>query len=305
MSQTPGEPDAQHQQVPSAGKLSATARWIRCDNPGPMTLEGTNTWVLTKGGGRRFVVIDPGPAHEQHLTAIVDHIRGAGGTLDLVLLTHHHDDHTGGAQRLAELAAATRGDQAATPTVRGAGRGEPPVDGETVTVDGLTLHLLATPGHTGDSISVVDPAEQVLYSGDTILGRGTTVVAHPDGDLASYLDSLDRLARLASAGLISTIAPGHGPVVTDAEAVIAQYRRHRKERLDQVRVALSVLRREDGSDLPEGPSGAGDTAEARAEALAARIVERVYAEVPREVWPAAARSVRAQIDYLDEGGRRA
>lgn len=281
-------------QVQSSGRLSATTWCLRCENPSPMTLEGTNTWLLARGQQRRYVIIDPGPLDEEHLLAQRDHVAGAGGSVALIVLSHHHDDHTGGAQRLSELTGAP---------IRGAGRGEPFEDGEPILIDELDLRVLHTPGHTRDSISLVDPAEQVVYTGDTILGRGTTVVAHPDGDLGSYLASLDRLASLAASGAVGTVAPGHGPVNRDAEETIGFYRRHRKERLDQVRAALSALRATAGGDGEHGESRAkaGEiTDEERADALAQRIVETVYADVPRAVWPAAQRSVRAQVDYLDQ-----
>ena len=106
-----------------------------------------------------------------------------------------------------------------------------------VAVDGLEVHVVATPGHTADSLSFVLPAERAVLTGDTVLGRGTTVVAHPDGSLGAYLSSLDRLHALASAHEIETIWPGHGPVLPDAVGVLDHYLAHRRERLEQVREA--------------------------------------------------------------------
>ncbi len=142
---------------------------------------------------------------------------------------------------------------------------------------------MATPGHTADSVSFALPADHALLTGDTVLGRGTTVVAHPDGELDAYL----ALAR-ADRGphrrrRRHTILPGHGPVVPDAAAMVAFYRVHRRERLDQVRQALA-----DGAATEDDPVEG--------------VLRRVYAEVPQEVWPAARMSIRAQLDYLGVSG---
>ena len=135
--------------------------------------------------------------------------------------------------------------------------------------------MLATPGHSADSLSFVLRADAAVLTGDTVLGRGTTVVAHPDGRLADYLASLHRLRDLASASGITTVLPGHGPVLGDALDVVEGYLAHRAERLAQVEAALA----------------AGDR-------TAAEVVRRVYADVDPVLWPAAEMSVRAQLDYL-------
>jgi glyoxylase-like metal-dependent hydrolase (beta-lactamase superfamily II) len=124
------------------------------------------------------------------------------------------------------------------------------------------------------------PAERSVLTGDTVLGRGTTVVAHPDGELGAYLDSLDTLHALAQAQAITSVWPGHGPVIEDALAVLDYYRAHRQERLAQVREALLMV---EGVEVP---------------GLARRIVEIVYADVDPILWPAAELSVRAQLAYL-------
>ncbi len=249
------------------GKVTERALCVLCPNPGPMTLDGTNTWVLLEPGSTEAVVIDPGPLDETHLQAVLAAVGERGARVTQTILTHGHADHAEGADRFAELTGA--------PT-RAVGRGHDDLaDGALVQVGGLDLRVVATPGHTADSLSFALPADHALLTGDTVLGRGTTVVAHPDGELAAYLASLERIADLTGGGSVTSILPGHGPVVPDAAAMVAFYRHHRAERLEQVRQALA-----------DGATGVQD------------VVERVYAEVPREVWPAAAQSVAAQLDYL-------
>jgi glyoxylase-like metal-dependent hydrolase (beta-lactamase superfamily II) len=236
-----------------------------------MTLDGTNTWVLLEPGATEALVIDPGPLHDAHLRAVVDAVAARGARVTQTVLTHRHADHAEGAERFAELSGA--------PT-REVGRGHDDLgDGAVLRAGGLEVRVVATPGHTSDSVSFALAADHALLTGDTVLGRGTTVVAHPDGELAAYLDSLARIAHLTGDGEVTTILPGHGPVVPDAAAMVAFYRVHRRERLEQVRQALA-----------EGAGSAPDPVQA--------VVERVYADVPREVWPAAALSVAAQLDYL-------
>lgn len=253
------------------GRITERALCVLAPNPSPMTLDGTNTWVLLEPGATEAVVIDPGPLHEEHLRRVVAEVEALGARVGATILTHGHADHAEGAERFAELTGA--------PT-RAVGRGHDDLaDGDVVRVGGLELRVVATPGHTSDSLSFALPADSALLTGDTVLGRGTTVVAHPDGELAAYLDSLERIAALTGGGAVTSILPGHGPVVPDASAMVAFYRVHRAERLEQVRQALA-----------DGAAQAPDVVQA--------VVERVYADVPREVWPAAAQSVAAQLEYL-------
>ncbi|MCW2715265.1 MAG: beta-lactamase domain protein, partial [Frankiales bacterium] len=157
--------------------VTSTASVVLAPNPGPMTLEGTNTWVLRAPGETECVVVDPGPLHEGHLAQVA-----SAGRVTAVLLTHGHLDHSEGARRFAELTGAPV--RALDPAHRYGteGLGE----GDVVASAGVELRVLATPGHTSDSLSFVvsgpDGTAAVL-TGDTILGRGTTVVAHPDGVL--------------------------------------------------------------------------------------------------------------------------
>lgn len=259
----------------AGGAWGERAVALLCPNPSPMTLEGTNTWVLAEPGATDVVVVDPGPLHEAHLQTVLDHVAVRGARVALTLLTHGHADHAESAGRWAELTGAP---------VRAVGRGHDDLaEGERLEVGGLELLVVPTPGHTADSVSFLLPAEQVLLTGDTVLGRGTTVVAYPDGDLASYLDSLERLRSLTGSGRATSIAPGHGPVVPDAAGVVEHYWRHRHERLEQVRLAVQAL---------------GEQRSAPGRDLADLVVEQVYADVPRAVWPAARLSVLAQLDHL-------
>lgn len=253
---------------PAYGELRQVTPYaavVLARNPGPMTLDGTNTWLL--GDRDRLVVVDPGPDDGEHLELVV-----GSGRIEWVLLTHRHHDHSEGARRLHELTGAPV--HAADPEHRHGGGGNL-AGGDVVATGGLRISVLATPGHTSDSVSLLvdDGTTQAVLTGDTILGRGTTVVAHPDGVLADYLTSLRRLRGLGDVAVL----PGHGPEQPSAAAVADQYLAHRAERLEQVRDAVQRL----------GP-----------QTSARQIVEDVYADVDRSVWPAAELSVRAQLDYL-------
>ncbi len=240
---------------------------VRAANPGTMTLEGTNTWILREPHGARSVVVDPGPADEAHLQAVL----AEAGSVALVLFTHRHFDHTEALGRFAELTGAPS--RSTDPEfTRGA---MPLVDGEMIDIDGLEIEVVATPGHTTDSTCFRLVAEGSLLSGDTILGRGTTVIAHPDGVLGPYLDSLAHLRALIEERLVTRILPGHGPVVDQPAAVVDFYLEHRAERLDQVRAAVDA-----GAVTPR------------------EVVERVYFDVDEVLWPAAELSVAAQLAYL-------
>jgi glyoxylase-like metal-dependent hydrolase (beta-lactamase superfamily II) len=251
------------------GRFGTHAECVLAPNPGIMTLDGTNTWILRAEDFGPSVVVDPGPLHEGHLRAVAD----VAGDVSVVLLTHGHLDHSEGAGWFAEYVGC--GVRALDPSHRLGSEGL--AGDDVITAGGLEIRVVGTPGHTSDSLSFVVPEDRAVLTGDTVLGRGTTVVAHPDGKLGAYLESLHRLYALAEAQEISTVWPGHGPVLEDALAILDQYIVHRAERLDQVRAALAA-----GATTPR------------------EVVERVYADVDPVLWPAAELSVRAQLDHLQE-----
>ena len=253
------------------GQVGARATCVLAPNPGPMTLEGTNTWVLMEPGASAAVVVDPGPDDERHLRSVLDLVVGRAATVATILLTHGHADHSAGAASFAAMTGAPV--RALDPAQRLGDEGL--AGGGVVSVAGLRLEVLSTPGHTSDSLSFVLPADGAVLTGDTVLGRGTTVVAHPDGRLDDYLESLERLRDKVSSASLTTLLPGHGPVLADARAAIEHYLAHRRQRLDQVRAAVT------------------------AGAVSARqVVEVVYADVDQVLWPAAELSVQAQLEYL-------
>ncbi|MEU0128218.1 MBL fold metallo-hydrolase [Streptomyces sp. NPDC006289] len=264
---------------PRGGVLSgpATTRAVNvlAPNASAMTLDGTNTWIVAEPDSDLAVVIDPGPLDDVHLRAVIDTAERAGRRVGLTLLTHGHPDHAEGAARFAELtgtkvraldAALRLGDEGLAA-------------GDVITTGGLELRVVPTPGHTADSLSFHLPADGAVLTGDTVLGRGTTVVAHPDGRLGDYLDTLRRLRSLTVDDGVHTVLPGHGPVLEDAQGAVEFYLAHRAHRLAQVETAVEA-----GHRTP------------------AEVVAAVYVDVDRSLWPAAELSVRAQMEYLNGHG---
>ncbi|OEV01895.1 MBL fold metallo-hydrolase [Streptomyces qinglanensis] len=257
------------------GQVSSRAHCVLAPNPSPMTLDGTNTWIVAEPDSPLAVVIDPGPLDDAHLRRVVEAAERLGKRVALTLLTHGHPDHAEGAARFAELTGSPV--RALDPALRLGDEGLGA--GDVVATGGLELRVVPTPGHTADSLSFHLPADAAVLTGDTVLGRGTTVVAHPDGRLGDYLDSLRALRSLTVDDGVGRVLPGHGPVLDDAQGAIDFYLAHRAKRLAQVETAVEQGHR-----------------------TAAEVVAQVYADVDRSLWPAAELSVRAQLDYLFEHG---
>jgi glyoxylase-like metal-dependent hydrolase (beta-lactamase superfamily II) len=244
---------------------------VLAPNPSPLTLEGTNTFVVAEPGVSTAVVIDPGPADEGHTLAVVQAC--AGREVELVLLTHTHVDHAEGARAFADRAGAPLAALApgwASPGAPDLAAGDP------VAAAGLELRPLPTPGHAADHCCFELAAERAVFTGDHVLGRGTTVVEWPGGDMTHYLASLRLLLDLRPERLY----PGHGPLVGDAVARVEGYLAHRLDREAQVLTALTA-----GDRTP------------------AEIVARVYAAVDPALHPAAELSVRAHLAKLAGEGR--
>jgi len=256
------------------GSGTARARCVLAPNPSLMTLDGTNTWLIAEPGSATAVVVDPGPDDEGHLRRVQALAADADQQVSRILLTHGHRDHSAGARRLAELTGAPV--LALDPAQRLGAEGLG--SGDVVTAAGCEIRVIATPGHTADSVSLLLPADRAVLTGDTVLGRGTTMIAR-DGSLGDYLASLDRLRALADSAALIAVLPGHGPIVADPAARLDFYIAHRAERLAEVEAAIAA-----GDRTP------------------ADIVARVYAAVDRGLWPFAEWSVRAQLAYLAERG---
>ncbi|MFD1151320.1 MBL fold metallo-hydrolase [Saccharothrix hoggarensis] len=244
-------------------QVTPTAAVLLAENPGVMTLDGTNTWVLRAPGSASCVVVDPGPADAAHLARLA-----AQAPVEVVLLTHGHPDHSEGAREFGRQVDAPV--RSVDPAFRLGGLGLD--EGDVIEAAGLSIRVLPTPGHTADSVCF--QLDDAVLTGDTVLGRGTTVVAHPDGRLGDYLASLRLLAALP-AGTVGL--PGHGPELPDLVAAANGYLAHREQRLAQVKAAVAEL-------------GGAPTAR--------QVVERVYADVDRSLWEPAEWSVRAQLEYL-------
>ena len=241
---------------------------LRAANPGPLTLEGTNSWLI---GSRPCWVVDPGPDLEEHLDALAAEIAvrgGAGG----IAVTHAHADHAAGVDSLMARLPTRLPVAAARPeAVTAAGVDRPMTDGDALG----PLRIVALPGHAPDHLGFVtdSPAGRIGFTGDAVLGRGSVFVAE---DMAGYLESLGRLQALG----LALICPGHGPVVTDPAGHLAAYRAHRLER---ERSVLAAWRR-----------GIRDEPE---------LLAAVWGEVPDRLARAAVVTLRAHLVKLEGEGR--
>lgn len=245
---------------------------VLAPNPSPMTLEGTNTYLLGMPGAGAVVLVDPGPDLHAHRAALEAALADRDATVAAVVVTHHHADHAEAAGWAASWDAPLHAfSPALIPAPAQALR-----EGDVLSAGGLAVEALHTPGHASDHLCLRVRETGVILTGDHVLGRGTTVVAWPDGDMAAYMDSLERLARLPATALY----PGHGPMLADPAATVASYLAHRRDRERQVLDALAA-----GDRTP------------------AAIVARVYADVDPVLHRPAERSVRAHLAKLLAEGR--
>ena len=255
-----------------ASALSPMVRRIVAENPGMMTGPGTNTYLV---GIDEIAVIDPGPGEASHLDAIA----GCGGDrIRWILLTHTHEDHSPGAVGLKKLTGAEI--LAFGP---GEGKGKVRLDGtlgDGAVIEATEFHLTAlhTPGHASNHLCYLLNEERTLFTGDHIMQGSTVVIGPPDGDMAAYFASLEKLKTIRPR--LRAIAPGHGHLIEDPMATIDEYIEHRRAREKQV---LDVLR-------------------SRGTATIAEIVEDIYTDVAPELHPVARRSVWAHLRKLADDG---
>ena len=263
---------------------------VTAPNAGPMTFTGTRTYVL---GAAEVAVIDPGPDDPAHLDAVAAALT-PGARVAAILVTHAHRDHSAGARAFAArfgapvlgFGAPVRSPAMARLAAGGAlGGGEgidadfrpdaTLADGARLTGEGWTLEAIHTPGHLGDHLCFAWAEGAALFSGDTVMAWATTLISPPDGDLAAFLASLDRLAARTERRYF----PGHGPALEDAHDMIAWQRAHRAEREAQIRAALRPV----PVAIPE-------------------LVAAVYPGLDPALAPAAGRNVLAHlIDLADRG----
>jgi glyoxylase-like metal-dependent hydrolase (beta-lactamase superfamily II) len=253
--------------------LSPRVGRLRANNPSPLTLDGTNGYVV-RAGPRTLVAIDPGPVDDRQRDAFLAAARGSDATYAAILVTHGHPDHYPGA---APLAAATGAPVYAHPGARFP-HDRALADGERLAVGDASFTVLHGPGHAPDHLVFVLDDERALFTGDVVLGTGTVVVAPPSGDMRTYQRTLHRLRD--EYGDATAIYGGHGPEVRDVRAKLDEYIAHREARERAIVAALGT----DGATIPA-------------------IVEQIYAAVDRRLWPAAARQVLAHLIALESEGR--
>ena len=245
-------------------------------NPGIFTGPGTNTYLV--GRGRRRILIDTGQGRREYLPVLGRALERAGcDGLQEIVLTHGHPDHTGGLADVLRRFGRLRVSKLAAPEDAALAPGLVSLrDGDVVETEAARLRALFTPGHASDHLCFLLEEENALFSGDNVLGVGTTVIPDEGGDLGDYLASLERLLALAP----GRIYPAHGPCIEDGPAKLREYLAHRRLREEQILAGLAA-----------GP------------ARVAELVERIYTDVPRVLHPAAAHSVAAHLRKLEREGR--
>jgi len=245
---------------------------LRAPNPSPMTLSGTNSYVIDAGGGEA-IVIDPGPVIDRHLDALVANAGERGLRISTIAVTHGHPDH---APAAAPLAARTGASVWAHPNSDVPHDRTFELDGE-LRVGTSALRIIDAPGHTFEHVAIYEPAERALFTGDVILGEGTVVIAPPGGAMRPYQRTLQRLRDEFPDAV--RIYGGHGPIVQDARAKIDEYIEHRKLREAELLAALA-----------RGPMNVP------------QLVIAIYGTQRPMLWPAMARQILAYLLALTEEG---
>lgn len=265
--------------IPKITKLSSLITRVLGCNPGPMTLQGTNTYLI--GTGKRRVLVDAGqsdvPEYINNLSSVLD---SEGCELSDIIVTHWHADHIGGVQDILR-------NLSYVPKVHKYPRLDKPeqdigkidviplVDGQKIDVEGASVEILHTPGHTTDHVVLHVKEENVLLSADCILGEGTAVFE----DLHSYMMSLDKILQIAPA----VIYPGHGPIVQDPVSKIEYYIKHRLQRESQIVEVLTG-----SSDIP---------------LTSMELVKIVYKETPVHLHPVAKVNLEHHLNKLVKDGK--
>jgi glyoxylase-like metal-dependent hydrolase (beta-lactamase superfamily II) len=212
-------------------------RRILCDNPSPFTFKGTMSYIVGRGD---VAIIDPGPDDARHIEALLDAVRNE--TVTHIIVTHTHRDHSPGAARVKALTGAMTYGEGPHRAARPLHIGEAPrldasndtdfrpdrqlADGDVVSGPGFTLEAIATPGHTANHMAFALREQNLVFSGDHVMGWSTSIVAPPDGAMSDYMASLGKLARRSE----SVYLPGHGDLIQDAPRFVESYIRHRQGR---------------------------------------------------------------------------
>ncbi len=246
---------------------------VRAPNPSPLTLSGTNSYIIDCGNGEA-ICIDPGPPIESHVEALLAHCQRIGCIIRWIALTHGHPDHAPAATLLRERTNA----RIAAHEKCGVTHDRALRDGDTVGAGDIALQTVASPGHSADHLVFYEPRERALFTGDTILGQGYVLVTPPDGDMRAYIQTLERLSRDFSE--TRTIFGGHGEPVREPAAKLQEYLEHRRTRERQILDALN---------------GGGKTV--------SELVASIYAQTDRALWPAAAQQVLAYLEALERETR--